>query len=104
MVTQQAAIETVKQFAVELKNGGINIKRIILYGSYAKGLQKQHSDIDVAIVADEFKGVGFIDLNLFLSTMRKYYTIQPKTYSTSYFAQGDPFIDTIKKEGIDIIV
>jgi predicted nucleotidyltransferase len=31
-------------------------KEVILYGSYAKGSQKELSDIDVAVVFDELKG------------------------------------------------
>ncbi|MBI4646345.1 MAG: nucleotidyltransferase domain-containing protein [Bacteroidia bacterium] len=57
MVTQNVIIETVKNFASEIKNSGINLKKVYLFGSYAKNQQKEHSDIDVALVADEFTGL-----------------------------------------------
>ena len=35
---------------------GVNLRTVILYGSFAKGTQHKWSDIDVALVADEFTG------------------------------------------------
>jgi predicted nucleotidyltransferase len=73
-----------------------------LFGSYAKGTQTENSDIDVALVADEFTGIGFIDISLFVKALRKYIIIHPKTYSTEYFNKGDAFINEIVKTGIEI--
>ena len=55
MLTQQAAIDTVRNYALEIRNSGVNLKKVILYGSFAKGTQHEWSDIDVALVADEFQ-------------------------------------------------
>ena len=44
-------------FAAEVNACGVNLKRVILFGSYASNTQKKYSDIDVALVADEFSGV-----------------------------------------------
>ena len=49
----------IEKFKKELKRIGINPQRIILYGSYARGEQKEYSDIDVIVISDDFK-----DLNL----------------------------------------
>ena len=35
---------------------GISVNRIILFGSHAKGNATQESDVDVAIVSDDFRG------------------------------------------------
>ncbi len=102
MVTQQSAITTVKDFANEVKHIGINLRKVIMYGSFSQNNQGEHSDIDVALVADEFTGVGFVDINLFVKALRKHFIIHPKTYSTDYFAKGDAFIDEIKRTGIEI--
>ena len=40
----------VKKYKKLLKNEKISISKIFLYGSYAKGNAKKHSDIDVAVV------------------------------------------------------
>lgn len=102
MVTQQAAIEIVREFAQEVKALDVNLKRVILFGSVAANRQHEYSDIDVALVADDFSGVGFIDMKRFVKALRKHYIIQPKTYSTKEFESGDSFSEEIKKTGIEI--
>lgn len=102
MVTQQAAINTVKKFVSDINNSSLHLNKVILYGSYAKNKQHEHSDIDVALVADEFSGVGFIDIKMFVKILKNYIIIQPKTFPTNYFKQGDPFIEEIINTGIEI--
>ena len=51
-----------KHFAEEVKKQGVNLRGVILFGSYARGEQQKWSDIDVALIADEFIGVGFEDI------------------------------------------
>ena len=102
MATQSSVIQSVEQFANEVKNLGLHLRKVILYGSYARNQQHEHSDIDVALVADEFTGLGFDDIKLFVKALRNHILIQPKTYPTDYFEKGDPFIDEIKRTGIEI--
>ena len=73
--------------------------------SYAHNRQHKWSDIDVALVSDNFKGPGFYDVALFGKTLIKkpFRTIQPKTYNSKVFSKGnDPFIDEILLTGIEI--
>jgi predicted nucleotidyltransferase len=102
MVTQQAVIEEVKEFAKEIKALGLHLRKVYLFGSFAQNQQQEYSDIDVALVADEFVGIGFDDIDLFGKALIKHILIQPKTYPTAYFEKGDPFIDEIKRTGIVI--
>jgi predicted nucleotidyltransferase len=48
---QEPVINRVKQFA-DVVRQNFQVKKIILYGSYAKGLAGKYSDIDVAVVLD----------------------------------------------------
>jgi uncharacterized protein len=102
MVTQEAAIKMVEEFASEVKSLGVDLKRVILFGSVAANRQHEYSDIDVALVADDFSGVGFIDMKRFVKALRKHYTIQPRTFATQDFEQGDAFVEEIVKTGIEI--
>jgi uncharacterized protein len=102
MLTQEFAIETVKNFVTELNKTGLNLKKVILFGSYARNEQKEYSDIDVALVSDNLIGVGFLDVKKLLPVLRNYILIQPKTYSSKDFFKSDPFLEEIKKEGIEI--
>ena len=94
-ITQSAAVELVRKFVKELQDNGLHLKKVYLFGSYARNEQRQYSDIDVALVADEFELVAFLDLKYFIDiSIKKPYTmLELHTYNTAYFQQGDPFID-----------
>jgi len=104
MLTQKAAINTVRNYAREICNSGVNLRKVILYGSFAKGTQHEWSDIDVVLVADEFKGLP-TDHYYFSSIgiKKPYVRIESNTYPTDYFQDGDPFIEEIKNTGIEIM-
>ena len=57
----KSIIEKVKKYSDILKFHNYPIDMVILYGSYAKGIERKYSDIDVAIVFDEIEG-DFLDL------------------------------------------
>jgi len=102
MLTQNAAIETVENYVREIEAHGVRLNTVIMYGSFAKGTHHKWSDIDVALVADEFTGLGYVDLDLlgYIGIKKPYVRIEAKTYPTDYFCAGDPFIEEIKKDGI----
>ena len=101
MLTRNAAINTVRNYAQEIERKGVNLRKVILFGSFAKGTQHEWSDIDVALVADEFTGLpDDYDLFPYIGIKKPYIRIESKTYPTRYFEQGDPLIDEIKKTGI----
>lgn len=105
MLTQKSAIERVRLFAKQISESGVPLKRVVLFGSYAKNTQHKWSDIDVALVADNFNGAGFYDIALFGKTLIKkpFRSIQPKTYNTKQFkSDKDPFVGEILRTGIEI--
>jgi len=105
MLTRNAVIKTVRSYAKGVRKQGINLRKVILFGSFAKGTQHEWSDIDVALVADDFTGVGILDTPRFsrIHLQTSFMYIEPITYSTDYFMESDPFIEEIKKTGIEII-
>jgi len=104
MLAQEVVIDKVRNYAREICNSGVNLKKVILYGSFARGTQHEWSDIDVALVADEFEGLP-TDHNYFshIGIKKPYIKIEANTYPTDYFQEGDPFIEEIKNTGIVII-
>lgn len=96
-------IKQMEDFASQINLCGIDLKRVILYGSYANNTQTKYSDIDMALVADEFSGVPSEDVKLFLKAMRKRYMVQAQTYNFKDFtADKDPFVEEILRTGIEI--
>jgi predicted nucleotidyltransferase len=102
VLTQDGAINTVKNYAREIE-AFIPLRKVFLFGSFAKGTQHEWSDIDVALVADEFEGLPQ-DMRLFprIGSKKPYVRIEALTYPTDYFMQSDPLIEEIKKTGIVI--
>jgi len=104
MLTRDAAIETARNYARDIEMHGVRLRAAFLYGSFAKGTQHEWSDIDVALVADEFTGLPEDYYRFpYMGGVNKNYTlIETKTYPTDYFNQGDPFIEEIINTGIKI--
>jgi len=46
----------IKKYRQELAKLDIEVKQVILYGSYARGDFRRDSDIDLVVVSDNFKG------------------------------------------------
>ena len=104
MLTRNAAIETARNYARDIEKHGVFLRAAFLYGSFAKGTQHEWSDIDVALVADDFTGLPEDHYRFpYMGGIDKNYTlIETKTYPTDYFNQGDPFIEEIIHTGIKI--
>ncbi len=49
-------VDSINRFIKEIKKK-YNITAIILFGSYAKGTANEDSDIDIAVVSDEFDDI-----------------------------------------------
>jgi len=88
-----------------LATHNINLSKVILYGSYAKGNAREDSDIDLILVAPEFDEnrdsyLGIIWKLTSLSNFR----IEPYTVGAKRFEEDDisPIIQIAKQEGIEI--
>ena len=80
------------------------VEAIILFGSYAKGTEHEDSDIDIAIVIDEFKD-NIIDEEVEFMKMRKKidYRIEPHIIRIQdYKDESTPFIQEVIKTGIKV--
>ena len=62
--TKEDVIKSVTAYASVLDKLFDNLQ-VRLYGSYHKGLQTDHSDIDVAVISDDFRFIDyFVSLKL----------------------------------------
>ena len=102
-MASKAIIKDIRNFAQQVVDCGVSLRKVILFGSYSSNTQNKNSDIDVALVADEFTGVPSEDVKLFLKALRNYYIVQPQTFNPSQFsAKTDPFVETIIRTGIEV--
>lgn len=85
----------------------IPIQKIILFGSYANGTPKNHSDVDIAVISVAFKGMNEIErikLLLDFAHQIKYKTtidIETFGYTPEEYENAShfDFLGTIKETG-----
>lgn len=102
-VVTDKAIEVAERFSRLIKSAGINIERIVLFGSYAGGNAGEWSDIDLAVVSPDFSGIPFYDskmLNPFALQVDTRIELHP--YRTEDFTEDDLFVREIIKNGVEI--
>jgi uncharacterized protein len=76
----------------------INIKQIILFGSYAKGNAKPESDIDIAVIVDNFN-FDLWEMYSILFKLRRDIDIRIEPIIINEKKDPAGFLDEIKKYG-----
>ncbi len=95
--------KTIQRYLKVLKENKINFKKVYLYGSCVRGDFTNDSDIDLAIVSDEFTG-DFIDDGLLLMRLRRQVDsrIEPHPFLSDDFTPDNPFVKHIIETGEEI--
>ena len=102
MLTREIAINTAKDFINACKLEKVFFNKVILFGSTISDDTNQNSDIDLLLISDQFGYSKWQNLGLIAKINKRYRLIEPHTFPTEYFLKGDPFINEIKKSGIEI--
>ena len=99
-------IKILRDYASQLKKGGIDISKLILFGSHVQGRAKSYSDIDVCIVSPQFVRDDIQEaVKLKMLADKVDWRIEPHPYSPEDFAvEEDPFAHEIKRTGVEIKV
>jgi len=56
--TEREIQDIITKYQQEIEKLGIRPQKIILFGSYAGGIPREDSDIDVIVIADDFKNMN----------------------------------------------
>jgi predicted nucleotidyltransferase len=86
-----------------LKANNFTIRKAYVFGSYAKGQQTEWSDIDVALVSDQFEGIRFQDhckISPYLIKLDASLEVHP--FRPEDFTKDNPFVEEIMETGIQI--
>jgi predicted nucleotidyltransferase len=82
----------------------IDVKHVYLYGSYARGNYSSDSDIDIAIIGDDFSGDPIEDTLRLMRIRRKIDNrIEPRPFKTSDFNRSNPLAREIMNTGIKVM-
>ena len=100
-----------EQYVSHLKHiYGERLKKIILYGSYARGDFHAKSDVDIMILVDmtDLETRAYTDFLIEMTydfNMEHHIDIQPYTKSLKQFSKWkhiDPFYANVSKEGVTL--
>ena len=91
-------IECVRSFAEKAKQS-IDVRQVILFGSYARGAATDYSDIDVAVVVDT-PAEDWLETSALLFRLRRdiNLSIEPVLVNSSGDRSG--FLEEIRKTGV----
>lgn len=92
----------ISDYLAECNRLGVYFKKVILFGSYARNTATEWSDVDLALVSDNFTGMIIEDNRKISRANIKFVDIEPHMFSSAYFEEGDPFIEEIIRTGKEI--
>lgn len=94
----------IKIFLERLKKDNIRVQKAFLFGSYAKGNNNEWSDIDLALISEDFIGNRIVDKERMIKSIVDVNTnISPLPYRPEDFVESDLFVKEIIKTGIRIV-
>lgn len=95
-------LNSINEFIKEIKKH-YNITTIILFGSYAKGTENEDSDIDIAVISDDFEDIYECMANLMGMTWDIDARIEPHPIKKKDFEEeSDYFIKEVINTGIKV--
>lgn len=96
-------IDSIKKFRSIIEKK-FEVRKIILFGSYAKGLYSEFSDIDLCIIADGISNSYAAMISIAPDVIKTDFRIEPVIYNVAEFNETDfGLIGEIKRNGIEII-
>ncbi len=94
----------IKEYAKILKQNGIDVWRLYIFGSYAKNRFTAESDIDLAVFLNKDDIDAFSeDLKLMRLRRQVDLRIEPHSFAISDFNNPDPFVKEILIKGKRVI-
>ena len=96
--------EIISEYLAALKAHDFQIQEAILFGSYAQGNANQWSDIDLALVSNEFNGVRFTDKNKIRKiTITISSDLEVLPFNPKDFTVQDPLVKEILETGVRVM-
>ena len=94
--------DSINKFIEEIKKQ-YNVVAIILFGSYAKGTENEDSDIDIAVISDDFEDIYDCMAVLMGMTLDIDPRIEPHPITTEEYEKlSNPFVKEIVDTGIKV--
>ncbi len=101
MVTE-SAVNIAKKYLSSLP-AELDVKRAYIFGSYAKGTQREESDIDIAVIFSHMDDFFEMQMELFRRRRKIDLRIEPHPFDVDDFSMSNPVAAEIMKTGIEIL-
>ena len=101
---RQEIKKIIARYIDELDKLGIEVSQVILYGSHAKGIPLEHSDIDVAIVSTAFAKLDIFERQVLLSRAHHHFNVplEPIGFTSEQLREKQGFAREILENGVTI--
>ena len=100
-MVNRSVINSVNNYISEIPEE-LNIRKVFLFDSYAKGTAKEESDIDIALVFWKMKDFFQVQKQLMRLRRKIDLRIEPHPIDENDFNNSNPFASEILKNGIEI--
>ncbi len=105
VIATDTTIKVVKRYIEELGKNGIEVSEAIIFGSHTKGTSKEDSDIDVALISNNFTGDRYEDRRKIVPLRRKIDSrIEPIPFRPEDFSEEGMLVEEIKRTGTRILI
>ena len=103
MVTSPTELDAALLEFAALLEAGIRIEALVLFGSHAKGVAQEDSDIDVAVISPDFEGLSLHQRQMKIAKLSviRPRDISPVGYPSSQYHNPEPqsFLEEIVRTG-----
>ena len=100
----KAVKQLVESYANDVRDF-LPVDKVVLFGSYAKGVATEQSDIDICFFLSSFGDKQRVDIiKELLRVMRKYKKIhfEPIVFPTDEIQNDNPFVKEILRTGVEV--
>ena len=106
MATDFTSLEPVLNSYIADVQSVLPLKKVYLFGSYAKGTAAADSDIDLCFFTDDLDEAKIVDtVAQLLGLARRYYahaSFEPHVFSTDDLETDNPFVKEVLRTGQEI--
>ncbi|WP_194976710.1 nucleotidyltransferase family protein [Aquiflexum lacus] len=100
-MVNQGIIDTVKKYIMIIPKD-LGVKRAYIFGSFAKGMEKEGSDIDIALVLENMPDFFSTQRQLMKLRRKIDLRIEPHPIKAQDWNSLNPFATEIEQTGIEI--
>jgi uncharacterized protein len=100
-MVNQSVIDTAKKYIQQIPDS-MELKKAYLFGSYAKGIEREDSDIDIALIVGKMDDFFSIQMQLMRLRREIDLRIEPHPIWEKDFNIQNPFAYEIQQTGIEL--